>query len=305
MSQTVVHLTGPAARGVRVGAPMLRDLLDALVDAVQQSVRVRAEGRSRAAGPTPAWLDRAATFTMEIQPGSTQLALDAQTLGDLVPDKFSQVDMFQPLDPRVTCLDVFADALDDALVSKTDSDLYDDGLIETLTRFGRVLDHDVDSFEIRDGRTRTLDRQSVQSLRQLRRSFPADQRTRVAGKLDLLKHSSRIFSLIMSTGELRGVVVADADFAKLGQLLGQQVVVSGTAKFRPSGRVLRVEAEQIIAAEGDTTPWEASPRPLFSDLETRALRVPQGPKSGVAALFGQWPGDETDDDFEGAVRDLS
>jgi hypothetical protein len=200
---------------------------------------------------------------------------------------------------------VFADALDDALVSKTDSDLYDDGLIETLTRFGRVLDHDVDSFEIRNGRTRTLDRQSVQSLRQLRRSFPADQRTRVAGKLDLLKHSSRIFSLIMSTGELRGVVVADADFAKLGQLLGQQVVVSGTAKFRPSGRVLRVEAEQIVAAEGDTTPWEASPRPLFSDLETRSLRVPQGLKSGVAALFGQWPGDETDDDFEGAVRDLS
>jgi hypothetical protein len=143
------------------------------------------------------------------------------------------------------------------------------------------------------------------SLRQLRRSFPADQRTRVAGKLDLLKHSSQIFSLIMSTGELRGVVVADADFAKLGQLLGQQVVVSGTAKFRPSGRVLRVEAEQIVAAEGDTTPWEASPRPLFSDLETRSLRVPQGPKSGVAALFGQWPGDETDDDFECAVRDLS
>jgi hypothetical protein len=100
MSQTVVHLTGPAARGVRVRASMLRDLLDALVDAVQQSVRVRAEGRSRTAGPTPAWLDRAATFTMEIQPGSTQLALDAQTLGDLVPDKFSQVDMFQPLDPR-------------------------------------------------------------------------------------------------------------------------------------------------------------------------------------------------------------
>ncbi len=94
MSQIVIHLTGPAARGVRVRASMLCDLLDALVDAVQQSVRVRAEGRSRAAGTTPAWLDRAATFTMEIQPGSTQLALDARTLGELVPDKFSQVDMF-------------------------------------------------------------------------------------------------------------------------------------------------------------------------------------------------------------------
>jgi hypothetical protein len=46
-------------------------------------------------------------------------------------------------------------------------------------------------------------------------------------------------------------------------------------------------------------------QPLFSDREAKPLRVSQGPKSGVAALFGQWPGDESDDDFEGAVRDLS
>lgn len=135
--------------------------------------------------------------------------------------------------------------------------------------------------------------------------MPADQRVRVAGKLDLLKHSSRIFALIMPAGELRGVVVADADFTRLGQLLGQQVIVSGTAKFRPSGKVLRVDAEQIVAAEGDTTPWEVAPQPLFSDLETRSLRVPQGATSGVAALFGQWPGDESDEDFERAVRELS
>lgn len=42
-----------------------------------------------------------------------------------------------------------------------------------------------------------------------------------------------------------------------------------------------------------------------SPSEATPLRVPQGPTSGVAALFGQWPGDESDDDFEGAVRDLS
>lgn len=305
MSQTILHMTGPAARGARVGAPMLRDLLDVLVDAVQQSVRVRAEGRSRAAGPTPAWLDRAATFLVEIQPGSTQLVLDAQKLGDLVPDKFAQLSTFQPLDPRATCLDVFVEALDDALASKADSDLYDDGLVETLARFGRVLDQEVDSFEIRNGRTRVFDRQSVDSLRQLRRSIPADQRVRVAGKLDLLKHSNRLFALLMPGVDLRGVVVADVDFTRLGQLLGQQVIVSGTAKFRPSGKVLRVEAEQIVAAEGDTTPWESIPQPLFSELETRSLRIPQGPKSGVAAIFGQWPGDETDEDFESAVRDLS
>jgi hypothetical protein len=56
---------------------------------------------------------------VEIEPGSTQLVLDAQTLGELVPDKFTQVDMFHPFDPGATCLDVFADALDDTLGSRS------------------------------------------------------------------------------------------------------------------------------------------------------------------------------------------
>jgi hypothetical protein len=305
MSQTSIHVTGPSAKGVRVDGPMLRDLLDTLVDAVQQAVRLRAEGRSRAPGHIPAWLEKAAAFDVELRKGSTQLALTAAPLGDLVPDKFAQLDMFDPVSPSATCIDVFVEALDDALANKADSDRYDDGLVETMTGFGKVLDHEVRSFELRNGRTRKIEREAVEALRRLRRSIPADQRVRVAGKLDLLKHSSKIFSIDLPEGAVRGVIVGDADFSQLGQLLGKQVVVSGLAKFRPSGRVLRVEADQIVPAQGDTTLWEAVPRPLFADLDVRGLRVPQGPRSGVAAIFGQLPADEGDDDFDDAVRALS
>lgn len=134
---------------------------------------------------------------------------------------------------------------------------------------------------------------------------PADQRVRIAGKLDLLKHSSKIFSIELPSGAVRGVVVGDIDFSQLGPLLGTQVVVTGLAKFRPSGRVLRVEADQIVPAAGDITLWETVPRPLFADLDVRALRVPQGPRSGIAAIFGRLPADERDEDLEDAVRALS
>lgn len=305
MSQTLLHVTGPAAKGARVDAPLLRDLLDVLVDAVQEAVRLRTEGRSRAPGALPAWLAKAAAFDVELREGSTQLALTAAPLGDLVPEKLAQLDMFDPISPAATCLDMFVEALDDALASKADSDRYDDGLIETMTGFGKVLDHEIHSFELRSGRTRKIERATVESLRQLRRSIPADQRVRLAGKLDLLKHSSQHFSLELASGVVRGVVTGEADFSQLGQLLGQQVVVSGLAKFRPSGRVLRVEADQIVPAVGDTSLWEGMPRPLLPDLDVRALRVPQGPKSGIAAIFGRLPADESDEDFDAAVRALS
>lgn len=305
MSPMIIHVRGAAAQGLRVGAPMLRDLLGALVDAVREAVRLRVEGRSRAPGAAPAWLGRAAAFDVELRPGSTQLALTAAPLGELVPDRLARVALFDPLAPAATCIDVFAEALDDALAARPDSERYDDALIETLTRFGQVLEHEVGSFELRSGRARRIERETVEALRRLRRSIPADQRVRIAGKLDLLEHSTRSFSIHLSSGAVRGVLAGDTDIGRLGPLLGAPVLVSGLAKFRPSGRVLRIEAEQIVPATGDTALWEAVPRPLFGSLDARALRVPQGPRSGVAAIFGQLAADERDDDFDAAVRALS
>lgn len=305
MSETIIHLTGPMAKGLRVDAALLRDLLDPLVDAVQQAVRLRMEGRSRAPGQLPAWLERAASFDVELRPGSTQLALIAPPLGVVAPEKFAQADLFAPLARDATCIDLFVEALDDALSGRADSDRYDDGLIDTLTGFTKVLAHDLDSFELRNGHSRTIESATVEALRRLRRSIPGDQRARIAGKLDLLKHSNRMFEVELPSGAVRGVIISDDDFHRLGGLLGRQVVVSGLAKFRPSGRVLRLEADRLELATGDTSVWEAMPRPLFATLDARTLRLPQGPKTGVAAIFGRWPGDEADEDVDEVIRGLS
>jgi hypothetical protein len=309
MSETIIQLAGPDAMGLRVNSGLLRDLMAPLVDAVQQSVRLRTEGRSRAPGSLPVWLTKAAAFDVEFRRGSrsgiSQLVLVANPLGDAAPDRFSQLEMFDPINPECTCIDVFVEAFDDALNNKPDSDRYDDGLIDTLTTFGKVLDHRVEDFELLNGHPRRIERESVDALKELRRSIPADQRIRVAGKLDLLKHSNRIFEVELSAGTVRGVIVRDLDFDKIRGLLGQQVVVSGVAKFRPSGRVLRVEADQLLPASGDTSIWAEMPRPLFAELDVRPLRQPQGPRSGVSAIFGQWPGDESDEEFDAAVRSLS
>jgi hypothetical protein len=59
MSLHRLRLSGPGTHGSHVPAALLRDLLDALTDAVEQTVRLRVEGRSRAHGRAPAWLERA------------------------------------------------------------------------------------------------------------------------------------------------------------------------------------------------------------------------------------------------------
>jgi hypothetical protein len=35
-----------------------------------------------------------------------------------------------------------------------------------------------------------------------------------------------------------------------------------------------------------------------------ALRQPQGPNTGAAAIFGKWPGDETEEELLAALEEL-
>lgn len=138
-------------------------------------------------------------------------------------------------------------------------------------------------------------------------AIPRDQHIRLTGKLDALRYSDRTFTLILESGtQVRGVVVDGSDLAGLGRLWAQEVVVTGVAKFQPSGAILRIEAERIECADArDLYLWDAEPRPIPDVLDERALRQPQGPHSGVNAIFGQLVDVETDDDIIEALDRLS
>jgi hypothetical protein len=91
----------------------------------------------------------------------------------------------------------------------------------------------------------------------------------------------------------------------LGTLFGRQVVVSGQAVFRPSGAILRLEADAFDEADERATLWAKVPKPLFTTTGGVAKLVPQGPRSGIAAIIGKWPGDEDDDEIAKALEDIS
>jgi hypothetical protein len=136
---------------------------------------------------------------------------------------------------------------------------------------------------------------------------PEDRRVMVAGKLEMIRHSDRRFTLVLPAGEvLRGVASERVDISDLAGLFGKHVLVSGTVKFRPSGSVLRVEADHIEPASADDVAvFSSAPAPLVDDLDPHARSLPLGLGSGLAAIVGQWPGDETDEQILAALAELS
>jgi hypothetical protein len=118
-----------------------------------------------------------------------------------------------------------------------------------------------------------------------------------------------MFTLVLSDGStLRGVLADAISIERLGALWGKQARISGIAKFRASGAPLRIEADAIDPTDATTREanlWSVLPKPIAGTLDLRELHQPQTRRSGVSAIFGRWPGDESEEEFLRAAAELS
>jgi len=307
MKRHSLRLTGPRAKGARLSALAMRDLLDAVINGARHAVRLRVDGHGLTGQP-PSWVERISDLeVLPLQAGSTLVILEAPSLASAAPERFSQADFLLALDPDATCIDVMEESLADALAADQTSERYDAGLLRTFAGFSRMWRHGVDCIELDGGSHPVrLDAAATSRLETLQRAIPQDQRVDVVGKLDQLHHSKRMFTLRTDDGkDVRGLAGDDIRVDDLGALFGQRARVSGVARFRASGDPFVVEADLVEAEAGVSSVFSRSPRPILPATDTRTLNRTQGPRSGVAAIFGRWPGEETDEEVQALLDELS
>lgn len=308
-----IRLIGPEAQGNRVSGAALRDLLRVLVDGTRGAVRLRTEGRSFSRGTPPTWLARAADFdVLRLEEGSTVVPLHARPLAETAPGRFAQDDLFGSISKR-SGLSLFEESLDLALEGEEETEVFDQPLLKRFQGFSRLLDHDIEAVEISSeesedflkGGAMIVQAEKLQTIDRLIKKTPPPQRTRLVGKLDMIRHSDRLFCLKLESGQTVKGVAESVTLAELKNRWGGNVVVHGTVSFRPSGTVLRIEAEAIEEADETSSMWSQIPKPVFHRLDIPTLRQEQGPRSGLKAICGQWPGDETDEEIAEALAELS
>lgn len=305
-----IRLKGSQASGAHADGAMLRDLLDVLIDGTQGALRLRLEGRSRTRGAAPKWLQRAARFeVLGFAEGSTIVSLAAPSIQEAAPGIFAQGHLFQELDPEQSSLQLFEESLKEALSGRPESDLFDQPFLGAMLNFKKILGSGIESIELRDpanGASKVcVDTGRLQNVENLRRQTPPDQRIRLAGQLDTIRHSDRMFTLILDDGQsIRGLAERIAP-QELAALFGQRAVVSGKAVFRPSGSVLRIEIDLLEPAGDDSAVWSHMPRPALGKIQGRPQLDAQGPRSGINKVFGRWPGEESEAEILQALEALS
>ncbi len=308
MPNYYIRLIGPGSRGRRVSGELLRDVLDVLVDGARKAVRLRFEGKSGGPGPAPAWVGRAASFDfVETEAGSTIVQLDAPALADVAADWVAQGEMFDDIPRDATGLGLFRNSVSEALEGRVESDAFDPALLATIEDWQAVFAYGIEEIEFGNASTPVtrITQARIETARRLRRETPAPQRVRVTGWLDAIRHHDRMFTIKLEDGvTLRGIAEGVEPHI-LASLFGKKATVSAQAVFRPSGRVLRLEADHIEPAGEDFSLWSTEPKALNQPLSEQTLRVPQGPRSGLNSVMGKWPGDESDEEIFRILEDLS
>ena len=131
----------------------------------------------------------------------------------------------------------------------------------------------------------------------LQATTPAPQQQRTGVSFDMIRKSTWGKLPRLDDGQtVRGSLVSGSIVDAAVQL-DSRVLVLGRAVYRASGKLLRIDADEIKGPAAEPSLWSRIPSPRTRRFDPSALHVPQGPRSGVSAIVGRWPGDETDDEI--------
>jgi hypothetical protein len=314
MQEYEVVFRGPAvrARGVDpVPTARLVRLLDRSVRGAVDMAFRRSSGRAR----RPRWLANAGrvewSAMRRIDSDAMRLDFAAMPFGEVAAKHYERPSLFEEGPAKAdTAFDIFADAVRDVVERRSESDRFDAGLLRRFDDFGpSVFAGDFDKVTITGHRV--VGDQSCRigldfsgSARALFQQTPKPARVKVAGRLDLVEVSTRAFGLLLPEGvKVRGVWCGDG-VETLRELLNTDVVANGMAVYRPSGSLLRLDAETLTPQRPEDRFFAVPPHAAPNGTDLKALLRGQRQLGGMAAVWGAIPAEESDEEFLAAVQGM-
>jgi hypothetical protein len=237
----------------------------------------------------------------------TVLHLEAPVLGEAAEEVYRQGTLWETRPaPDDTAVNVFARVTREVRQGNPDSTFYDLYLLRHLSHSSRLFQRQLVSMDVPEkaGFAR-LDREVAIRAAELTQRTPSPRQVRVIGHLDMIRHSTRSFEMLLEEGKAVRGVLENADYIDtLRDLLGQTVLVIGKAVYRPSGSLLRIDAQAVAGGTGEPKLFARVPPPIEHRQTTVRFRVGEQAKRGVPGFFGKWPGDETDEELLAMLKDM-
>jgi hypothetical protein len=277
---------------------------------VEGSLRMAIEGASVSQGRPPAWFQRASDIRFvgyDHEGDDTLIALQVLTIGEAAEELYEQRELWDTRpNPDQTAFEVLRRVVDEVASENNESSWYDRQLLTRFAKMKKVFGPEIQAIQLADnGHLSEVNEQIAETAGRLGTRTPANRQVRVAGLLDMIRHSTRSFSLHLESGEeVHGVMESTEDTDILREYFGKPVLVLGRAVYRPSGRLLRLDAAALEDGAGVPAVFGKVPPPqAVRPASPSRPKLSETGKRGVPAFFGTWPGEETDADLDSLVRE--
>jgi hypothetical protein len=277
---------------------------------VQPCVRMALTGRSAQVGQPPKWLQaawdvRATGFSHRDL--DMVIHLSVPKLGEAAPKVFEQQTLWdEAVKPDETALELMGKLVQDVREQVSNSDSYDAPMLSRLNGWNGLLESKIRTIILPTAGMRypnsILDQSVMAGARALGSRIPMERQVRVVGRIDMVRYSTRSMGLRLDSGDEVRCAIVNEEINELKDYVNKEVTILGKAIYRPSGSVLRLDVEQIL--ETTVGREQFSQVPLSLNAKPRSERRAQTVKTGVAAVFGAWPGEETDDELLAALTEL-
>lgn len=255
----------------------------------------------RGAGRSPSWVNDFSRFDyLGADPGRL-IRFSAPALREVAPPSYLQGDFFQKsIEPELTAFTLLGESLQDVLEKDPDSDRYDSvllkrfvGLSSSAFKIGitRLI---LEGLQLQIG-SLSIGKEAVENASVLLKQTPPPRRVRISGTLTGLNLNGEILQITTEDGGEAKCVLKNATVLEQKDRLGHQIVASGVASFRPSGRLLKIDVDLVGDARAGDRLFSVIP----SGEATQRGRVR---RDWLGPLVGSWPGDETEAELLAALR---
>jgi hypothetical protein len=271
-----MHLQSDEHFGKRLPPLHFGHLLVEIPLAMRASISMTFRYRRTIRGPQPAWLKAASDIRFVDHQGDdgTTLFFEAPTLGEAADELYQQKALFPEMqpDPQDTGFDLLGDVLRDVQAQNSDSDHFDPPLLNRIARFQKVFKRgpfcqvDFTSRRNTESEPARFNPSLIESANSLLGRTPAPQRIRLVGNLDGIQASTQRFSILLDSGEKASGVFTEDQIDNIQNLWRKRVLVLDTAVYRASGRLLRIEAEEVKCDNNEPAMFSELPKPPPPDL---------------------------------------
>lgn len=308
------ELRGPEGLGAKPRPELIGPVFSHLHDTLQDAVRMGFLHSSRARGRIPACLRAAADVHYVGHSaggeGGTLLRFEVPSFGSVTGELFGQKLLWEDgPQPEQTAFELLGAALSDVRKRRKESNRFDSGLLRRISSYRRMLKRGIESIRLPDtalAEPGQIDSVAVIAASELCAATPLSRRVRVTGRLDVMGASQAVLKLDIKSGAaVTAVWEGVLPIEELKDYFNRDVVIEGAGVFRPSGLLLRVDADAIALASAQDEFFRQVPEALALPDYSSLTQLRPGERSPFSRILGSIPAEETDEEFAAAVEALS